>query len=104
MALAKFTNTSLGGLIFYDRRGAEIYLERRESKTADVDTNHPPIKAWLEEGMILQSPADTGEITVAAQEEAARLEAQRSANEERIAADPQADLVTIIAGEPRPIS
>lgn len=104
MAIALFTNNARGALIFYDRRGVEIYLERGDSKSADVDTNHPPIKAWLDEGMMLQGPADTGEITAAAQEEAARLEAQRQANEERIAADPQADLVTIIAGEPRPIS
>ncbi|MBK8199228.1 MAG: hypothetical protein IPK75_12765 [Acidobacteria bacterium] len=105
MAAAKFTNKGNGALIFYDRRGAEVYLERGGSVTCDIDVDHPPIRAWLNEGrMVRDGEADPAELARAATEEASRLEAQRRDTDARLAADAQAGSVTIIAGDPRPIS
>lgn len=105
MAAAQYRNTSLGALIFYDRRGAEVYLDRGKTVTCDVDTSHPPIRAWFVAGMIeLTGGADPAELARLAFEEAARLELIRLEAEARVADDAQAGSVTIIPGEPRPIS
>lgn len=94
MAAADYRNTGRGALICYDRAGRETYIGAGATITADIDTGHPPIKAWFDEGRLVMA----GEASLVAQREAAEALAAK------LEAEAQPASVQIIAGEPRPIS
>lgn len=105
MAAEYVNGKRFGALIFFDRRNAEIVLEAGQSRTCDIDEAHPPIKAWLDDGLLKRTgEADVAEQARAAAEEAAALEAQRIALDAQRAADAQAGTIEIITGDPRPLS
>ncbi len=104
MAAAEYHNPGRGTLICYDRAGREVYIEGRQKVVADLDTEHPPIKAWLTEGLLARTgDASALEQREAAEAQAAAIEAERQAALRR-AAEAQAGTIEIIAGEPRPLS
>lgn len=94
MAAQNFKNTGRGALICYDRSGREVLFERGKTETADLDTEHPPIRDWIEHGML----TPTGTATASGEREAAEALAAQ------LAAEAQPGSINIIAGEPRPIS
>ncbi len=94
MAAQQFTNTGRGALICYDRSGAELLIERNATVVADLDTDHPPIRTWIDSGML----TITGDAAVAGEREAAEALAAE------LAASAPASSITITAGEPRPVS
>jgi hypothetical protein len=97
MAAASYTNAKrFGGLIFYGRNGGEIVLEAGETRVCDIDPNHPPLKAWVADGILV--PSETAAAFAAAEAEAARLEAERLAELDKAAT------IEITAGEARPIT
>lgn len=105
MAAASYTNAKrFGGLIFYGRNGGEIVLEAGETKVCDIDPNHPPLRAWIADGILVPSEAAAeqarlaAEANAAAEAEAARLEAERLAEMDKAAT------IEITAGEARPIT